>query len=87
MTTNPLPTHSTHAVSPSSRDIHHIDLIDDDSIHILNWDDGLSESIVLHDSYEADEVSLGPQTPTPFRLIPDKAPFQLTYSTPLVIRC
>ncbi|RVW69672.1 hypothetical protein CK203_059466 [Vitis vinifera] len=34
VTTNPLPAHSTHAVSPSSGDIHHIDLIEDDSIHV-----------------------------------------------------
>ena len=66
MTTNPLPAHSTHAVSPFLEDIHHIDLIEDDSIHMLNWDDGLPEPIVLHDSYEVDGVSLGPQALTPF---------------------
>ena len=48
MTTNPLPAHSTHAVSPFLEDIHHIDLIEDDSIHMLSWDDGLPEPIVLH---------------------------------------
>ncbi|RVW18911.1 hypothetical protein CK203_106906 [Vitis vinifera] len=63
VTTNPLPAHSTHAMQPSSGDIHHMDLIEDDSIHI------------------------GPQTPAPFSLIPDEAPFQLTYPTPLVIGC
>ncbi|KAL6311986.1 hypothetical protein AAG906_011628 [Vitis piasezkii] len=73
VTTNPLPAHSTHAVSPSSGDIHHMDLIEDDSIHMLSWDDGLPEPIVLHDSYEVDGVSL--------------APFQLTHPTPLVIGC
>ncbi|KAL6348421.1 hypothetical protein AAG906_005729 [Vitis piasezkii] len=72
VTTNPLPAHSTHA---------------DDSIHMLSWDDGLPEPIVLHDSYEIDGVSLGPQAPSPFSLIPDEAPFQLTHSTPLVIGC
>ncbi|RVW82796.1 hypothetical protein CK203_051207 [Vitis vinifera] len=41
VTTNPLPAHSTHAVHPSSGDIHHMDLIEDDSIHMLSWDDGL----------------------------------------------
>ncbi|KAL6323844.1 hypothetical protein AAG906_005839 [Vitis piasezkii] len=30
VTTNPLPTHSTRAVHPSSGDIHHMDLIEDD---------------------------------------------------------
>ncbi|RVW77160.1 hypothetical protein CK203_054284 [Vitis vinifera] len=58
VTTNPLPAHSTHAVLPSPRDIHHMDLIEDDSIHMLSWDDGLPEQIVLHDSYEIDGVSL-----------------------------
>ncbi|RVW71054.1 hypothetical protein CK203_057854 [Vitis vinifera] len=74
-------------VPPSSGDIHHIDLIEDDSIHMLSWDDGLPEPIVLHDSYEVDEVSLGPQAPTSFSLIPDEAPFQLTHPTPLIIGC
>ncbi|RVW88855.1 hypothetical protein CK203_045074 [Vitis vinifera] len=87
VTTNPLPTHSTHVVHPSSGDIHHMDLIEDDSIHMLSWDDGLPEPIVLHDSYEVDGVSLVPQTPAPFSLIPDEAPFQLTHPTPLVIGC
>ena len=59
VTTNPLPAHSTHAVLPSPRDIHHMDLIEDDSIHMLSWDDGLPEQIVSHDSYEIDGVSLG----------------------------
>nr|CAN76697.1 hypothetical protein VITISV_009720 [Vitis vinifera] len=31
VTTNPLPAHSTHAVHPSSGDIHHMDLIEDDN--------------------------------------------------------
>ena len=87
VTTNPLPAHSTHAVSPPLGDIHHIDLIGDDSIHMLSWDDRLPKPIVLHDSSEVDEVLLGPQVPTLFSLIPDRAPFQLSHSTPLVIRC
>ena len=60
VTTNPLPTHSTHAVPPPLGDIHHINLIEDDSIHMLSLDDGLPKSIVLHDSCEIDGVSLGP---------------------------
>ena len=48
VTTNPLPAHFTHTVPPSSGDIHPIDLIEDDSIHMLSWDDGLPEPIVLH---------------------------------------
>ena len=60
VTINPLLAHSTHAVSPSSGDIHHIDLIGDDSIHMLSWDDRLPKPIVLHDSSEVSGVSLGP---------------------------
>ncbi|KAL6327512.1 hypothetical protein AAG906_021595 [Vitis piasezkii] len=70
VTTNPLPTHSTHTVSPPPGDIHHINLIEDDNIHMLSWDDGLPKPIV----------------PTPFNLIPDGMSFQLTHSTHLVIR-
>ena len=87
VTTNPLPAHSTHASPSPPRDIHHMDLIEDDSIHMLSWDDGLPEPIVLHDSYEIDGVSLGSQAPTTFSLISDKAPFQLTHPTPLIIGC
>ncbi|KAL6313780.1 hypothetical protein AAG906_010199 [Vitis piasezkii] len=47
VTTNPLPTHSTHA---------------DDNIHMLSWDDGLPEPIVLHDSYEIDGDTFVPFT-------------------------
>ena len=36
VTTNLLPAHSTHAMSPPSGDIHHIDLIEDDCIHMLS---------------------------------------------------
>nr|CAN77310.1 hypothetical protein VITISV_017493 [Vitis vinifera] len=32
-------------------------------------------------------VSLGSQAPTPFSLIPDEAPFQLTHPAPLIIGC
>ncbi|KAL6342279.1 hypothetical protein AAG906_007493 [Vitis piasezkii] len=69
VTTNPLPAHSTHAMPPSPGDIHYIHLIEDDSIHMLSWDDGLPKPIVLHDSYEVDGVSVVPQAPTPFNLI------------------
>ena len=64
-----------------------MDLIEDDSIHMLSWDDVLPEPIILHDSYEIDGVSLGSQAPAPFSLIPDEAPFQLTHPAPLIIGC
>ena len=41
----------------------------------------------MHDSYEVDGVSVVPQAPTPFSLIPDETPFQSTHPTPLVIGC
>ena len=75
VTTNPLPAHSIHAMPSPLGNIHHIDLIEDDSIHVLSWDDGLPDPIVLHDSCEVDGVSLGPQVFTPFILIPYGASF------------
>ena len=53
---NPLLAHSTHAVPPPLGDIHHIDFVEDDDIHMLSWDDGLPEPIVLDDGYEVDIV-------------------------------
>ncbi|RVW36985.1 hypothetical protein CK203_099638 [Vitis vinifera] len=88
VTTNPLPAHSTHAVSPSSGNIHHMDLIEDDSIHMLSWDDGLPESIVLHDSYEVDGVSLVPQNSCTIQFdpgrgtIPVDSSYTLSYRMP-----
>ncbi|RVW78333.1 hypothetical protein CK203_047741 [Vitis vinifera] len=55
VTTNPLPAHSTYATPPSPGDIHHMDLIEDDIIHMLSWDDGLPEPIVLHDKDDDSE--------------------------------
>ena len=63
--------------------IHHIDFIEDDGIHMLSGDDGLSEPIVLDDDYEVDTV--GSQTSTPFSLILDWVPFELTSIAPLVM--
>ena len=51
---------------PPSGGIHHIDFVEDDNIHILSWDDGLLESIVLDDGYEV--AIVGSQTSTPFSL-------------------
>ncbi|RVX07120.1 Retrovirus-related Pol polyprotein from transposon 297 [Vitis vinifera] len=56
VTTNPLPTHSMHAVPPSPGGIHHIDFVEDDNIHMMSWDDGLLEPIVLDDGYEVDTL-------------------------------
>ncbi|RVW87539.1 Transposon Ty3-G Gag-Pol polyprotein [Vitis vinifera] len=60
--------------------IHHIDFVEDDSIHMMSWDDGLPEPIVLDDGYEVDTV--GSQSFTPFSLISDWIPFELTPIAP-----
>ena len=73
---NPLLAHSTHVGPPSGDGIHHIDFVEDDSIHMLSWDDGFPEPIVLDDGYEVD--IMGSQTSTPFSLILDWVPFELT---------
>ena len=73
---NPLPAHFMHAVPPPPGGIHHIDFVEDDNIHMMSWDDGLLEPIVLNDGYEIDTV--GFQTSTPFSLISDWVPFELT---------
>ncbi|XP_059596541.1 uncharacterized protein LOC132254620 [Vitis vinifera] len=83
VTTNPLPAHSTHTVPPPPGGIHHIDFVEDDSIHMMSWDDGVPEPIVLDDGYEVDTV--GSQTFTPFSLISDWIPFELTPIAPSAI--
>ena len=83
VTTNPLPTHTSHVVLPLVGGIHFMDFTEpDDRIHMLSWDDGLSESIILDDGYEVDIV--GFQTSTLFSLISDWVPFEWTPIAPLV---
>ena len=52
MTTNPLLAHTTHSMPPPTSGIHHMDFVQDDVIHMLSWDDGLSEMIILNNGYE-----------------------------------
>ena len=85
LTTNPLPAHSTHVVPPPPGGIHHIDFLEDDSIHMMSWDDRSPEPIVLDDGYEVDTA--GSQTSTPFSLISDWVPFELTHTAPLTTAC
>ncbi|KAL6350070.1 hypothetical protein AAG906_004005 [Vitis piasezkii] len=80
VTMNPLSAHFTHAVPPPPSDIHHIDFVQNDSIHMMSWDDGLPEPIVLDDGYKVD--TMGSQTSTPFNLISDWVPFELTPTAP-----
>ena len=57
VSSNPLPTYSTHAVPPPAGGIHSIDFAEfDDHIHMLPWDDQGPESIVFDDGYGDDGV-------------------------------
>ena len=57
VSSNPLPTYCTHAVSPLTGGIHSIDFTEsDDRIHMLSWDDQGPESIVFDDGYGNDRV-------------------------------
>ena len=60
---------------PPPRDIHHIDVVEDDNTHMLSQDDGLLKLIVLDYIYEVDGVTLGPQVSIPFSFILNEAPF------------
>ncbi|RVW86124.1 hypothetical protein CK203_037957 [Vitis vinifera] len=52
VTMNSLSTHTTYSVPPPTGGIHRMDFVQDDVIHMLSWDDGLPEMIVLDDGYE-----------------------------------
>ena len=82
MTTNPLPAHTTYLVSAPTSGIHHMDFAQDDVIHMLSWDDGLPEMIVLDDGYEIVGVTSDFSIPELFSLILDGVPLQLISSTP-----
>ena len=52
ISSNPLPTYSTHAVPPPTGGIHSIDFAKfEDRIHILSWDDKGLEPIAFDDGY------------------------------------
>ena len=74
VTQNPLPAHTTHAVPPPDGGIHFLDFADSDGhVCMMSWDDMDLEPIELGDIYETSSMSLGPQVPTPFRLVPEVA--------------
>ena len=84
MTTNTLPTHSTHAVPPLVGSMHFLDFTDgDDAIHMLTWDDLVSRPIVIDESYEVDGVALGRQTPMAYTLVPYIVPTQFPALSPV----
>ncbi|RVW97566.1 hypothetical protein CK203_046540 [Vitis vinifera] len=73
VTTNPLPTHTTHAVPPPAGGIHFLDFDEtDDHVHMLSWDDPDPEPIMPAGIYETSGVTLEPQMPAPFRLVPER---------------
>ncbi|WKA12991.1 hypothetical protein VitviT2T_030331 [Vitis vinifera] len=84
VTTNPLPTHTTHAVPPPADGIHFLDFDEiDDHVHMLSWDDPDPEPIMPAGIYEMSGVTLEPQMPAPFRLVPEATFVQAATSEPL----
>ena len=72
--TSRLLVYTTHIVPLPLSGIHHMDFVQDDIIHMLSWDDGLPELIVLDDGYEIIGVRLYFLVLTLFNLILDRAP-------------
>ena len=88
MTTNPLPTHTTHAVPPPADGIHFLDFDEiDDHVHMLSWDDSDPDPIMPAEIYETSGMTLEPQIPTPFRLVPEAASVHAATSEPLTFTC
>ena len=57
ISSNPLPTYSTHVVPSPAGGIHSIDFVEsDDRIHMLSWDDQRSKPIAFDDGYVDDGV-------------------------------
>ena len=85
MTTNPLPTHTTHVVPPPTDSMHSIDFVElDDHIHMLSWDESESEPILSDEIYEIGRVILGPRMSTPFRSVPEAASVQTATVEPSI---
>ena len=70
VTTNPLPSHTTHAVPPLADSLHSIDFAElDDQIRMMSWNESEPKPIVLDEIYEIGRVTLGSRMPIPFRLV------------------
>ena len=50
---------------------------------MLSWDDSKPKTIAFDGIYEIGQVTLGLQTPTPFKLVPEVASVQTTTVVPL----
>ena len=59
----------------------------DDHIHMLSWDDYEPEPIVVDESYEVDRMISNSQASTPFRLVIDTPPLELTTIGLLIHPC
>ena len=60
VTTNPLPTHTTHVVPPPADSIHFLDFDEiDDHVHMLSGDDSNLEPIMPYVIYKMSGVTLG----------------------------
>ena len=55
----------------------------DDHVYMLSWDDSNLEPIMPAEIYEMSGVTLEPQMPAPFRLVPEAASVQAATSEPL----
>ena len=77
VTMNPLLAHATHSVPPPIGGIHHMDFFKYNVRHMLSWDDGFLEMIVLDDGYEIVGVTLDFLFLTPFSLISNRRSLQL----------
>ena len=86
VTTNPLPTHTTHAVPPPAVGIHFLDFDEiDDHVHMLSEDNSDLEPIMPDVIYEMSGMTLGPRRPIPFRLVPEAASVQTATVEPLIL--
>ncbi|RVW64890.1 hypothetical protein CK203_064809 [Vitis vinifera] len=60
--------------------MHSIDFVEfDDHIHMLSWDDSEPERIVSDGICEMSGVTLGPQMPIPFKLVPEAASMSMGF--------
>ena len=88
VTINLLPAHTSHAVPHIVGGVHFMDFTElADHIYKLSWDDSKPEPIVVDESYEVDGVISNPQASTPFRVVPDTSPVQLTTVGSLICPC
>ncbi|RVW25519.1 hypothetical protein CK203_103506 [Vitis vinifera] len=69
---------------PPAGGIHFLDFDEtDDHVHMLSWDDPDQSPIMPAGIYETSGVTLEPQMPAPFRLVPEAASVQAPTSEPL----